>query len=283
MERIGLIDQSFSVFDGSDVLLNCSELDHTTWSYNPAVLVYGTAMLYNYTNGSSIWEERTTRLLQKTSQTFFTPFENATDIMYEFACEKRNNCNNDQVSFKAYLSRFLAKTAIVAPYTHCFITPYLVTSAEAAARSCTGGTDVATCGIRWYTGDYDGQYGIGQQLSALETVQALLQLLHPEDERPVVRSPRHGAAVTLRPADPDSTLSVPSASSTGNSGGSGGDGGNNRGTPVSGSNSRSDGDGDDGDVDEGNDGDANLAIGTARVDLAVGALPVAVAARFAVR
>ncbi|GAB7364062.1 hypothetical protein MBLNU230_g4615t2 [Neophaeotheca triangularis] len=277
MSGIGLIDDSFTVFDGSDSTLNCSELDHTRWSYNPAVLLYGTAMLYNYTNGSTVWEERTTGLLQRTSQLFFTPFDNATDIMYERSCEIANNCNTDQLSFKAYLSRWLLQTAIMAPYTRSFIGPYLIASAEAAARSCSGGDDGVTCGSRWYTGDYNDNYGTGQQLSGLETVQAMLLFLHPEDERSAVRAPRTSSVVTIQRADPDSTLSVPPPGATGN-------GGNTGGTPAPGSNDRSQ-DEDDADEDEDDDGDddANPAVAAARVNFAMGALPVAVAAGLAVR
>ena len=97
--------------------------------------------------------------------------------MYEFACEPHGNCDNDQYSFKAYLARWMAKSSIVAPYTAEFVTKLLSVSAQAAAQSCSGGDDGETCGQKWYIGGYDGSYGVGQELSALETVQALL-LLH---------------------------------------------------------------------------------------------------------
>lgn len=46
MEGIGLIDaQNYNVYDGSDDKLNCTQVDHTVWSYNPSVLLYGTAMM----------------------------------------------------------------------------------------------------------------------------------------------------------------------------------------------------------------------------------------------
>lgn len=96
--------------------------------------------------------------------------------MYERRCEPNNECNYDQVSFKAYLSRWLAKSAIVAPYIADAIWPLLSRSAEAAAQSCSGGESGIICGTRWYTGGFDNQYGAGQSLSALETVQSLLLL-----------------------------------------------------------------------------------------------------------
>ena len=96
--------------------------------------------------------------------------------MYEWACEPYGTCNNDQYSFKAYLGRWLAKSAIVAPYISDTVHNLLNASSNAAAQACSGGADGQTCGQKWYVGGYDGSKGIGQQLSALETVQAVLLL-----------------------------------------------------------------------------------------------------------
>lgn len=95
--------------------------------------------------------------------------------MYEVACEPSGNCNLDQQSFKAYLSRWMAATVKVAPWTHDTIMPLLTTSATAAAKICTGGgVEGATCGSKWWTGTYDGTKGVGQQMSALEAIQSML-------------------------------------------------------------------------------------------------------------
>ena len=96
--------------------------------------------------------------------------------MYEWACETHGTCDTDQYSFKAYLSRWMAQSAIVAPYITAPVHEVLNTSAIAAAQSCSGGNDSTTCGQKWYVNGYDGSHGVGQQLSALETVQALLLL-----------------------------------------------------------------------------------------------------------
>ena len=169
-----MIDDSYRIFDGASATDNCETIDQIQWTYNPGVFVYGTAMLYNYTNGSSIWETRTTGLIEQINQTFFSYFENVTNIMVEGACEPYDTCNNDQYSFKAYLARYLAKTMAVAPYTRSTIQPLLVDTAKGAAASCSGPSDGVTCGQKWYTNGYDGRYGIGQELSALEVTQALL-------------------------------------------------------------------------------------------------------------
>ena len=99
--------------------------------------------------------------------------------MYEAACEPVGTCNTDQRSFKAYLSRFMAYTVQMAPYTSTYILPKLRASAVAAARQCNGAADRKTCGMKWTvdTSDWDFAKGIlGQTLSALEVVQSTMIL-----------------------------------------------------------------------------------------------------------
>jgi len=102
------------------------------------------------------------------------------DIMAEMACEPYMTCNVDQRSFKAYFSRFLALTVKMAPFTTNYIMPKLQTSAKAAARFCSWGEDKNTCGLRWTEGQWEGLWGVGEQLSALETIQSNL-ILHSRD------------------------------------------------------------------------------------------------------
>ena len=170
---VGLLGSDYSVYDGTDALKGCKEINSIEWSYNLGIFMYGTAMMYDYSNGDEKWKARTQGLLDKASW-FFTPYENSTNIMYEYACEPVKTCNYDQFSFKGYLSRFMWQTATVAPFTKDRINTLLQRSAQAAAESCSGGTDGVTCGTKWYTGGWDGTYGAGQQMSALETVQGLL-------------------------------------------------------------------------------------------------------------
>jgi mannan endo-1,6-alpha-mannosidase len=181
MERIGLFDAEYNVFDGTDEKINCTALNHIAWTYNPAILIHGTANLYNYTNGSAVWQERTSGLLRSTIRNFYR-MPNATDVLFEAACEPPNTCNNDQYSFKAYLSRFLAKTAVLAPYTLPAIRTLLQTSAEAIVGACSAGSDGATCGQKWYVGGYDGNAGVGQQMGGLEGVLGLMAVLPPPSQ-----------------------------------------------------------------------------------------------------
>lgn len=170
---IGLIDGNYNVFDGTDDLKNCSQVSAMQWSYSLGIYMYGAAVLYNYTNGSAIWAERTQGLLNA-SATFFSPFNNATNIMYEVACEDIGTCNYDQWSFKAYLSRFMWATTQMADFTYPTVSTLLTRSAQGAAQSCSGGSSGTTCGAKWYVGGWDGGAGVGQQLSALEVMQGLL-------------------------------------------------------------------------------------------------------------
>ncbi|RMD44747.1 hypothetical protein DV735_g323, partial [Chaetothyriales sp. CBS 134920] len=171
--QAGLIDEAYNVFDGADEKINCAELDHHQWTYNVAVFLYGSAVLQNHTNASSTWVERTSGLLNA-ALVFSSPFENATDILFEAQCEHDYSCNIDQLSMKAYLARWLARTSQMAPNTAGRIGALLKASALGAASSCTGGPYGNTCGVRWYINGFDNHTGLGQQLSATEIFYSLL-------------------------------------------------------------------------------------------------------------
>ncbi|KAH8687157.1 glycoside hydrolase family 76 protein [Tricladium varicosporioides] len=173
MEGVGLISDDYAVYDGSSDTDNCSTIDHVQFSYNQGIYLFGAAMMYNYTNGSSTWKARTTGLLNGTSIYF------KDGVMYEQACENvkttTGTCDTDQQTFKAFLSRWMAATSKIAPWTAASILPLLTTSAAAAASQCDGGTDGVTCGEHWTAGStWDSTYGVGQQMSALSVVQSLL-------------------------------------------------------------------------------------------------------------
>jgi mannan endo-1,6-alpha-mannosidase len=89
-------------------------------------------------------------------------------------CELINKCNIDQRSFKAYLTRWLAATAELAPFTHDLIMKRISTSATAAIKTCTAGTTGTQCGLKWTTGTNDGSLGVGEQMAVLEIVQSIL-------------------------------------------------------------------------------------------------------------
>ncbi|KAI3328331.1 mannan endo-1,6-alpha-mannosidase DCW1-like protein [Ustulina deusta] len=172
-QNIGLIDKNFNVFDGASSRKECRDINPVSFSYSQGIYMYGAAILFDYTGGDQIWADRTNGLLQA-SRSYFSPFPNATNIMYEHACEEYDTCNTDMKSFKGYLSRFMAATTQVMPSTLHDVQELLSASAVAAGKACSGGDNRTVCGQKWYVGGYDGNPGLGQQMSALETVQALL-------------------------------------------------------------------------------------------------------------
>jgi mannan endo-1,6-alpha-mannosidase len=105
-------------------------------------------------------------LLNSTLNTFFPD-----NIAYEVACEPKLTCTTDMYSFKAYLTRWLAATTFVAPWTRELILPKLKASAIAAAAQCVGGTTGRTCGLSWSKAPaWDGTQGVGQQMAAMSAV-----------------------------------------------------------------------------------------------------------------
>lgn len=169
----GLVDPDYRVFDGLDSK-NCQKIDHKEWTYNNAIIMYGAAVMYNLTNASPVWEERVQGFLHAAMTSFFGPSEDSPKVMFESACELQSSCNTDQHSFKAYLSRFLWASTLMVPSISEKVTTLLTPSAQAAANSCSGGSNGITCGEKWYVGGYDGSYGVGQYMAALEIIQGLL-------------------------------------------------------------------------------------------------------------
>jgi mannan endo-1,6-alpha-mannosidase len=166
VQSVGLIDKDYNVYDGTDDTKGCTSVDHDQWSYNVGVYLYGSAVMQALTNDPK-WVTRTNGLLGATS-TFFQG-----NVMVE-KCEQAGTCNVDQLSFKAYLSRWLAATSVLLPSTAGTITPLLQASASGAVASCQGGPNSSTCGTKWFTNIWDGTEGAGQQLAALEVVHGLL-------------------------------------------------------------------------------------------------------------
>jgi mannan endo-1,6-alpha-mannosidase len=95
-------------------------------------------------------------------------------IMVEITCQPLGNCDTDQLSFRSYLARSLAVTSQLIPSLHETIYSYLRASAQGAAGQCDGGSAGTVCGQEWNTTVWDGTYGVGQEMSALATIQSLM-------------------------------------------------------------------------------------------------------------
>lgn len=169
---IGLIDGDYNVYDGAGDGSNCTGLDHDQWSYNVATMLLGAAVLAN-TSTDPIWATRAQGILTGAQRLFSSPFPNATNILFEYNCEEASKCNNDQLSYKAYLSRWMVAATQMQPSLKTQIMNLITTSAQGAALSCSG-MGASICGTKWYIGGWDGTEGLGQQMSALDTIQGLL-------------------------------------------------------------------------------------------------------------
>jgi mannan endo-1,6-alpha-mannosidase len=113
-----------------------------------------------------VWQNRTNELLKTLVFDFFP-----NGIMTEAACESNMKCDTDQLTFKAFLSRWMAMTTQLAPFTARTITPILKSSAVAAMKQCSGNFFPNNCGLRWsQNATWDGTNGPGQQMAALEVL-----------------------------------------------------------------------------------------------------------------
>ncbi|KAI4860910.1 glycoside hydrolase family 76 protein [Hypoxylon rubiginosum] len=178
---VKFVSDDFHVFDGAgdENGANCSGVNQDQWSYNIASYIHGAAHMYAYTKGSSAWESRVQGLVDAAQKTFFGPTAAAAGVMYEQKCELSSSCDVDQTSFKASLSRWLGKTAVLVPSVRPSILALLEASAGGAASSCSGHGN-STCGMKWYTNGFDGQSDLGVELSALEIIQSLLATSAPD-------------------------------------------------------------------------------------------------------
>lgn len=165
---VSFIDSKFNVFDGADVSTNCTNIDKIQFSSTAGSYIAGAAYMYNTTSGSSEWKAALDSLLNQTLSVFFP-----SSIAIEVACETQDTCDVDQKAMKGILAQQLTSAIKLAPYTTALILPNLNATAQAAAKACSEtGTD---CGIDWSKSDASASgTGLGQQLTALSYVQALL-------------------------------------------------------------------------------------------------------------
>lgn len=113
-------------------------------------------------------------------------------------------------SFKSYLTRWLAQTTMIAPYTTSTILPVLKTSAVAAAKQCSGGSNGRTCGLSWSKGtDWDGTQGVGQQMAAMSVI--FTTLLQFDNSAPIAPplTNSSGGTSTSNPSAGASSVSDP--------------------------------------------------------------------------
>jgi mannan endo-1,6-alpha-mannosidase len=156
--------------DGTSIDQNCTQADHTQWSYNYGFFIGGLAFMYNQT-GDPKWLTPLEGILKATYTRFF-PVSMGPDIAVEITCQPTGNCNNDALTFRGFLLRWMSFAAQLVPQLADGIWPYLSASGIGAAGQCSGGDTGQICGIEWNTTVWDGTYGPGQQMSALAAVGA---------------------------------------------------------------------------------------------------------------
>lgn len=165
------------VFDGGHVGHNCTDINKAQFSYNAALLMHGSAFMYNWTTGATRekWKKRVENLLTGMKRDFFEH-----GAAFESPCEVRQGaCTPDMLSFKGYVHRWLAVVSQLVPDTIPIIRPMLQNSTRAAVNQCTGGATGRRCGFYWTGGQFvdpavDKTSGAGEAMNVLAAVSSLL-------------------------------------------------------------------------------------------------------------
>ncbi|PYI00609.1 mannan endo-1,6-alpha-mannosidase [Aspergillus sclerotiicarbonarius CBS 121057] len=173
-------NETWNVADSTDVRDGCTSQGNNQWSYNYGAYLMGAAYMFNYT-GMGEWGDVVEGLLGRVLDQFFIIEDNDGDgeggdgggIFSEYLCEPSALCNFNEILFKGIVSSWLSAVAIVVPETYDRIFPNLQASAQAAALACTG-ADNNTCGIKWYTREWDLSIGMEQQIIATDVLTAVL-------------------------------------------------------------------------------------------------------------
>ncbi|KAK4096314.1 glycoside hydrolase family 76 protein [Parathielavia hyrcaniae] len=165
---------NWAVYDGGHVEHNCTDINRAQFSYNAALLLHGSAFMYNYTDGDEKWKNRIDNLLIGILRDFFPE-----DVAYEVPCEGHRGCSQDMLSFKGYVHRWMSVVTQIAPFTADKILPTLRKSAQAAVRQCVGPPTGRRCGFYWQQGEFvdpavDKTSGAGEAMNVLAAVSSLL-------------------------------------------------------------------------------------------------------------
>lgn len=167
LTRLKYIDDDYNVYDGAHYPKQCTDVNRAQFSYNSAIMMQGAAYLYNFTS-DAVWKDRVNKLVDQTIKVFFEQ-----GAAYEIACET-GGCNEDMETFKGFMHRWMAQTALLVPETKARIMPVLKNSTLAAVKQCTGGANGRMCGFHWTSGVFDGELGAAQQMNVVAALSSLL-------------------------------------------------------------------------------------------------------------
>jgi mannan endo-1,6-alpha-mannosidase len=208
--NIGLLTHEGAVYDGTDDLMNCSEINRLQWTINAGLFLnIGSYMINSVSphvdvsknkklittcnqtqNDTSAWNDLIWPIFLTANRIFVDSGASANSqgraTITEVACAASDTCNVDQLSYKGILARaygnFQALTAsspsslngTTSADAYSRAASILRASAEGAAAQCSGGPNGTTCGFDWVSDEWDGTQGIGQDLDALEVILANL-------------------------------------------------------------------------------------------------------------
>lgn len=158
-------DNYYIVYDGANIGNNeCFTINGYIWSYNYGLMIMGSSYMYSAT-GDDKWKNDLEKYLNGLEK-----YMVVNGVLDEYTCHSMK-CNNDQRVFKAVVARALGEVVQLVPDLASQAQTILDASAKAAALSCSGGSDSNTCGQDWTVDGWDGKYGLGEQIDALEAIQ----------------------------------------------------------------------------------------------------------------
>lgn len=212
---VGLVDDNSWAVNGFVVGDdNCTSVNKSPTSINTAFYLSGAAHMYNVTIGATqaVWKRSLDGLVAYTASSYF-PDGIATEHCNLVPIA---NCTAGANDFRGLLGSALIDTIRVAPHTSAILFPLLVSTAKAAADTCSQGPNGTSCSSVW-TGEPDKNFtaALGSDLSTLIFVQALLV----NATAPTTDTLSLGNGTATEGSGPDSTTSgAGTPSSTPNAG-----------------------------------------------------------------
>nr|POF01266.1 mannan endo-1,6-alpha-mannosidase dcw1 [Quercus suber] len=167
---IGLI-QNGTVYDGTSVVNNCTDFSHTLWTSNFGTVLSASSYMANYTQ-DQLWSTLASSVFDNARSYFAS--NSTPNVLTEVACQPQSSCVTDQLAFRAILARALASQLALSTNDSDGAAAILQASAAGAAAQCVEHQDSLSCGSDWSSTTWDGTYGVGQSVSALEVILANL-------------------------------------------------------------------------------------------------------------
>ncbi|KAJ5675391.1 hypothetical protein N7462_008288 [Penicillium macrosclerotiorum] len=172
-----LKQKNWNIADSTTCETQCTDHGDWQWTYNYGTYISGAGYMYNYTNGTAEkWKDGVDGLYGTSAQFYPTKGYNndGGNVLVEITCEAVDKCDRNQITFKAYFTSWLAFLTTIVPGTSDQFMPKFKTSAQAAIKTCTAGSDGNLCGIKWYEQATDSSTGLEQQMAVLGVLNAVM-------------------------------------------------------------------------------------------------------------